>query len=124
MRLSNGAAKVIQGVEEADVVDEWAGYRPCTHDGLPILGAAPELEGLYIATGHAMMGMTLGPYSGVVIADLICGRTPKSTCTFSGQIDSTKAYPRAGQRPAPHWNRHEHCVTAVSSTRHRMHARE
>ena len=64
--LSNGAAKVIQGVEEADVVDEWAGYRPCTHDGLPILGAAPELEGLYIATGHAMMGMTLGPYSGVV----------------------------------------------------------
>ena len=55
---------------------EWAGYRPCTHDGLPVIGRVPNQAGLIVATGHAMMGMTLGPSTGELVAEMVCGETP------------------------------------------------
>ena len=71
--LTTGAADVIEGVAEAHPAGEWAGYRPCTHDGLPVVGEVSAINGLHVATGHAMMGMTLGPYTGEMIARSICG---------------------------------------------------
>jgi D-amino-acid dehydrogenase len=53
--------------EEKDV---WYGFRPCTPDGLPYLGYADKVENLLIAGGHAMSGLSLGPATGKVIADL------------------------------------------------------
>ncbi len=50
--------------------DVWYGYRPVTPDGLPYLGYAGKVENLLIAGGHAMSGLSLGPASGKVIADL------------------------------------------------------
>jgi len=53
-----------------DEKDIWFGFRPVTPDGLPYLGFAGRLDNLLVAGGHAMSGMSLGPASGQVIADL------------------------------------------------------
>ncbi|HKJ32060.1 MAG TPA: FAD-dependent oxidoreductase [Balneolales bacterium] len=49
----------------------WVGLRPCSPDGLPYVGRYNQIEGLYISTGQAMMGMSLGLVSGQIVADLI-----------------------------------------------------
>jgi D-amino-acid dehydrogenase len=53
---------------------EWSGLRPCTPDGLPIIGPHPRAERVVLATGHGMLGVTLGPLTGRLVADLIAGR--------------------------------------------------
>ena len=55
----------------ADARAEWAGLRPVAPDGLPIVGPVPGRDGLYVATGHAMMGITLGPATGEALAPLV-----------------------------------------------------
>lgn len=50
---------------------EWSGLRPCSPDGLPYLGRPHNYENLVIATGHGMLGMTLGPVTGKLVAMLI-----------------------------------------------------
>jgi D-amino-acid dehydrogenase len=54
----------------------WAGVRPVTPTGTPILGRSP-LANLYIAAGHGHLGWTMGCGSGHVMADLVAGRTPE-----------------------------------------------
>ena len=54
-------------------VPVWSGLRPCSPDGLPFVGAVPGVEGAWVATGHAMMGLSLGPVTGEMMADLIGG---------------------------------------------------
>jgi D-amino-acid dehydrogenase len=53
---------------------EWSGLRPCTPDGLPIIGRHPRAERVVLATGHGMLGVTLGPLTGRLVADLIARR--------------------------------------------------
>lgn len=74
--LKIGARKYIEGIDGAEVVGTWNGLRPMTADGLPVVGAAPGVRGVYVATGHAMMGFMLGPGTGRAIADLIVGDDP------------------------------------------------
>jgi D-amino-acid dehydrogenase len=50
---------------------EWAGMRPLTPDGLPLLGRVPTTENLFVATGHSMLGVTLAPVTGRLMAELI-----------------------------------------------------
>lgn len=57
-------------------VSPWAGLRPVSPDGIPYLGAVPGLPNLIAATGHAMMGLSLGPVSGRLVADLLTGTEP------------------------------------------------
>jgi len=57
-------------------VSEWCGLRPCTPDGLPVIGRVPGYEGAYVTTGHAMLGLTLGPITGSLIADLVLRGAP------------------------------------------------
>ncbi len=52
---------------------EWVGMRPITPDGLPIIGRLPSCSNVYVATGHALLGVTLAPSTGAAIADLILG---------------------------------------------------
>ena len=52
---------------------EWVGMRPLTPDGLPLLGKVPRYDNLFLATGHAMLGVTLAPATGELMADLIAG---------------------------------------------------
>jgi len=54
----------------------WAGLRPSSPAGVPYIGRHPEIEGLFINTGHFRNGIVLGPASARLAADLILGRTP------------------------------------------------
>jgi D-amino-acid dehydrogenase len=58
------------------VVEVWRGLRPCTPDGLPIIGKAPGFENLVLATGHQMCGLHTGAGTGRLVADLVTGETP------------------------------------------------
>ena len=57
-------------------VKPWAGLRPVSPDGVPYLGQVPGLANLLAASGHAMMGLSLGPVSGRLVADLLAGAPP------------------------------------------------
>ena len=57
-----------------DGLEPWSGLRPCSPDGLPYLGHAPGLENVIIATGHAMIGLSLGPVTGKIVAGLAAGQ--------------------------------------------------
>lgn len=53
----------------------WHGFRPCSPDGLPYIGRHQQYRNVLIATGHAMMGLSLGPATGKLITELIAGTT-------------------------------------------------
>lgn len=74
--IHRGAASVLALPEAGPVDRVWRGLRPCTPDGLPIIGRAPSLENLFIATGHQMLGVQTGPATGRLAADLVLGREP------------------------------------------------
>ena len=57
-------------------VKPWAGLRPCSPDGLPYIGRFARYENLTVATGHAMMGLSLGPITGKLMAQLLSGEQP------------------------------------------------
>jgi len=54
----------------------WAGLRPCTPDGLPVVDRVPGTENLWLATGHAMLGISLAAVTGELVAALISGAEP------------------------------------------------
>ena len=56
--------------------EEWFGWRPMTWDDLPILGSAPGLKNLWLATGHGMLGVSMSAITGLLLSEVICGRTP------------------------------------------------
>jgi len=56
--------------------EPWMGARPCTPDMLPVIGRAPRHAKLWFAFGHAHHGLTLGPVTGRLIGEMICGETP------------------------------------------------
>jgi D-amino-acid dehydrogenase len=60
--------------EKLDIKETWAGLRPTTPDGMPIIGRSPRYKNLIIATGHAMLGLALGPGTGQVVAELVNGK--------------------------------------------------
>ncbi|MCG6187353.1 NAD(P)/FAD-dependent oxidoreductase [Maribellus maritimus] len=51
----------------------WQGHRPCSFDGLPYIGRVPKFQNIYVGTGHSMMGVTLGPVTGLLLSELISG---------------------------------------------------
>jgi len=71
------AARLCPAIGQARVRRTWAGLRPLTPDGRPILGADPEVSGLWYATGHGRNGILLAGITGEVIGDLL----------FSGETD-------------------------------------
>jgi D-amino-acid dehydrogenase len=56
--------------------DAWMGSRPCTPDMMPVIGPAPRHKNLWFAFGHAHHGLTLGPVTGRLVAELVCGEQP------------------------------------------------
>ncbi len=61
----------------------WAGLRPATPDGLPLIGALPGHEGVYLATGHGMLGVTLAPATAALLAPLVLeGRAAPELAPF------------------------------------------
>jgi D-amino-acid dehydrogenase len=54
----------------------WLGARPCFADSRPVIGRAPNQRGLWLAFGHGHWGLTLGPATGRLIAEMMTGATP------------------------------------------------
>jgi D-amino-acid dehydrogenase len=53
--------------------DIWYGFRPSSPDGLPYIGRSEKRENLVIATGHGMMGLSLGPATGLLVSQIVAG---------------------------------------------------
>ena len=70
------AAKDLFPLGEAVEAAPWMGSRPCFPDSRPVIGPAPGQAGLWLAYGHAHWGLTLGPVTGRLIADMVTGATP------------------------------------------------
>jgi D-amino-acid dehydrogenase len=85
---------------------EWAGMRPLLPDGLPAIGPVPGHPGLFVATGHAMLGVTLAPVTAEVLAPAVLGGqvapvlAPFSVTRFDGRAASNGA-PTAAPTPTP-----------------------
>lgn len=62
--------------EELRLREIWRGLRPCTPDGLPFVGRPRALDNLIVATGHAMIGVSLGPVTGKLVAEIVAGEKP------------------------------------------------
>lgn len=63
-------------ITDFDGIKPWVGLRPVSPDGMPYLGKAPGLENLVVATGHAMMGLSLAPVTGKLVTEILTNRTP------------------------------------------------
>jgi D-amino-acid dehydrogenase len=74
-RLMPAARELFPLGERADD-KTWLGNRPCFADSTPVIGRAPGQGGLWLAYGHAHWGLTLGPVTGRLVADLVTGATP------------------------------------------------
>jgi D-amino-acid dehydrogenase len=68
------ALRVAPGLGRGTLKEVRIGLRPGSPDQLPILGRAPGLANLYLATGHGASGLQLGPYSAAAVADLLLGK--------------------------------------------------
>jgi D-amino-acid dehydrogenase len=62
---------------DARIVQVWRGLRPCAPDGLPIIGPVDDVANLFVATAHAMLGITLAPATGEIVASLVGGERPR-----------------------------------------------
>jgi glycine oxidase len=69
------AVRLIPGLADAPIAELWAGLRPGTPDGVPILGPDPEVEGLLYATGHFRNGVLLAPLTARLIANQVRGES-------------------------------------------------
>ncbi|MGH9069062.1 MAG: NAD(P)/FAD-dependent oxidoreductase [Acidimicrobiales bacterium] len=73
---------LVEGVDWKGRADDWVGPRPLTADGLPLIGTTGT-PGVYVAGGHGMWGITLGPVTGRLLAELVAtGRTPPELAPF------------------------------------------
>jgi len=62
---------------------EWAGLRPLTADGLPLIGRSPALQNVFVATGHGMLGVTLAPATAALLTPLVLeGRAAPELAPF------------------------------------------
>ena len=67
-----------------EFLEIWRGLRPCTPDGLPLIGRHPRFENLTMAAGHAMIGLSTGPGSGELVAQILTGEKPFLDTTLFG----------------------------------------
>lgn len=71
-------AKAMLNLGDAPVVREtWRGLRPCTPDGMPLIGRAKGQGSIWLATGHQMTGLKTATGSGLLLAQLMTGETPR-----------------------------------------------
>jgi len=68
-------------IEMPPVENIWYGYRPCSADGLPYIGRTRKWENLTLATGHSMIGLSLGAGTGKLVSEIINGKSPSMDIT-------------------------------------------
>ncbi|WUI01134.1 FAD-dependent oxidoreductase [Spirillospora sp. NBC_00431] len=81
--IVEAARPLLRGADLDARRDEWVGSRPCTRDGLPLIGATRS-PNVYVGGGHGMWGITLGPATGSLLAEMIStGRRPAELAPFN-----------------------------------------
>ncbi|HEU4698868.1 MAG TPA: glycine oxidase ThiO [Gemmatimonadales bacterium] len=75
--LFNRVSALCPQLQRADVQHTWAGLRPLTPDGRPIIGRAPLSDNLWYATGHGRNGILFAAITGQLVAQLLAGETPE-----------------------------------------------
>jgi len=73
--LANALA-VAPGLAEAEVIETGIGFRPVGPEIRPLLAATPTVAGLVIGSGLGAAGLTIGPFAGLLLADVALGRAP------------------------------------------------
>ncbi len=73
--LMSEARQALPGLGDR-VTREWMGYRPSTPDSLPVIGPSARSDAIVFAFGHGHLGLTLGPITGRLVADLVAARPP------------------------------------------------
>jgi glycine/D-amino acid oxidase-like deaminating enzyme len=82
--LTRMATKLVPALRNATPVSSWAGLRPGSPDGLPILGRLPGRDNVYLAAGHFRNGILLAPITGKLMTQLVLkGRTDPLLEAFS-----------------------------------------
>jgi glycine oxidase len=76
--LKRAAIEMIPGLAYARELSAWAGLRPASEDGLPILGLLPGWQNVWVATGHFRNGILLSPISGKLIGESVIAGEPRS----------------------------------------------
>lgn len=71
--IVDAARPMLSGIDWSAREEEWVGSRPCTTDGLPLIGATSSPR-VHVAGGHGMWGIALGPLTGQMLADSMTGR--------------------------------------------------
>lgn len=74
--IFRAAARMFRHVARSRVVETWAGLRPCSPDGLPIIGSPSGWDNLILATGHGMSGLQLAPITGRLVRQLVMKEAP------------------------------------------------
>jgi len=74
--IVRGVSPYLRGIDWAERSEEWVGPRPMTPDGLPYIGLLPGRSRVFVAAGHNMLGVTLAPPTGKVVADLVLSGDP------------------------------------------------
>lgn len=89
-RIRNAADQLCPPIHGSPLSRTWAGLRPGTPDGLPIIGPEPRAQGLWYATGHGRNGVLLAGVTGVVLAQMMASEAT---------LESARAF-----RPERFWN--------------------
>lgn len=74
--LREKALALCPALSRAPIISHWAGLRPGSPNGVPVIGPHPEIEGLWINAGHFRNGLTLAPASAEVMKNLLCNEEP------------------------------------------------
>ncbi len=74
--IVKGAREFLNVPQNLEIQELWQGLRPCTPDGLPLIGFHHQIQNLMLACGHQMLGLQSGIGTGVMVSDLIQGRQP------------------------------------------------
>jgi D-amino-acid dehydrogenase len=74
--LKDGASPYLQEPFCDPVQEKWFGWRPMTYDSLPIIDRSPKFANVLIAAGHNMLGLSMAPATGKLVAELVTGSSP------------------------------------------------
>jgi D-amino-acid dehydrogenase len=74
--LKDGASPYLREPYTDPIEEQWYGWRPMTYDSLPIIDRSPKYENVFIAAGHNMLGLSMAPATGKLVAELVDGKAP------------------------------------------------
>jgi D-amino-acid dehydrogenase len=83
--IRRAVREYLVGMDEYETLEVWRGLRPLTPDGLPIIATSKTWNNLIIATGHGMQGISLGPITGKLVAQLAAKEAPSVNLAGLGE---------------------------------------